>query len=85
MNKYYFNSIEEANKFIKQNNLIFCHFENPTEYEDGVDLVIDEFTCDICKQKTHINYEGAEPFVCCDCVPLEDFKGRNYENNEVHY
>ena len=75
MNKYYFNSIEEANKFIKQNNLIFCHFENPTEYEDGVDLVMDEFTCDICKQKTHITYEGNEPLTCCDCMPIKEEKG----------
>lgn len=85
MNKYYFNSIEEASRFISKNKLKSYHFEEPTEYEDGIDLVIDEFTCEICKQKTHINYEGAEPLVCCDCIPLEDFKGRDYENNEVHY
>lgn len=85
MNKYYFNSIEDASRFIYENKLKSYHFEEPVEYEDGIDLVIDEFTCDICKQKTHITYEGAEPFVCCDCAPLEDFKEESHENNEVHY
>ena len=40
MNKHYFNSIEEAEKFIKANNITGYHFETPEYLEDGVDLVI---------------------------------------------
>ena len=29
MNKHYFNSIEEAEKFIKANNITGYHFETP--------------------------------------------------------
>lgn len=72
MNKYYFNSIEEASRFVSENKLKSYHFEEPIEHEDGIDLVIDEFTCEICKQKTHIMYEGSEPLTCCDCMPLEE-------------
>jgi hypothetical protein len=72
MNKHYFNSLEEASRFISENKLKSYHFEEPIEHEDGIDLVIDEFTCEICEQKTHIMYEGSEPLTCCDCMPLEE-------------
>lgn len=40
MNKHYFNSIEEAEKFIKANNIKDYHFQTPEYLENGVDLVI---------------------------------------------
>lgn len=40
MNKHYFNSIEEAEKFIKVNNIKDYHFQTPEYLENGVDLVI---------------------------------------------
>ena len=52
MNKHYFNSIEEAEKFIKANNITGYHFETPEYLEDGVDLVIHKtFICEICGTK----------------------------------
>lgn len=78
MTKHYFNSVEEASRFIFENKLKSYHFEEPIEHEDGIDLVIDEFICEICKQKTHIMYEGSEPLTCCDCMPLEEQGGSEY-------
>lgn len=40
MNLHYFNSIEEAEKFIKENNIKDYHFQTPEYLENGVDLVI---------------------------------------------
>lgn len=72
MNRHYFNSFEEAEKFINESGITDYHIESPIDYEDGVDLVCDVFVCEICKQKTHIDYEGSEPFTCADCMPLQE-------------
>lgn len=40
MNRHYFNSIEEAEKFIKAYNVGEHHYETPLLLETGVDLVI---------------------------------------------
>ena len=40
MNIHYFNSIEEAEKFIKENDIKDYHYETPMYLENGVDLVI---------------------------------------------
>ena len=40
MNIHYFNSIEEAEKFIKKNKIEKYHFQTPMYLENGVDLVI---------------------------------------------
>ena len=42
MNRHYFNCIEEAMKFIEKNGIKKYHFETPTYFEDGVDLVIED-------------------------------------------
>lgn len=71
MNKHYFNSIEEAEKFIKANNIKGYHFETPEYLENGVDLVVHKtFICEICGEETPIECEGSEPLTCCDCMPI---------------
>lgn len=83
MNKHYFNSIEEAEKFIKANNITGYHFETPEYLEDGVDLVIHKtFICEICGEETPIECEGSEPNTCAECMPInieerEDDNGYN--------
>lgn len=78
-NRHYFNCKKEAEKFIKKNNILEYHYEVPEEYNVGVDLVIDEFVCEICKQKTPLSCEGSEPNTCAMCMPLPDneFMGEN--------
>lgn len=71
MNKHYFNSIEEAEKFIKANNIKDYHFQTPEYLENGVDLVIHKtFICEICGEKTPIECEGSEPNTCAECMPI---------------
>jgi tRNA A37 threonylcarbamoyladenosine dehydratase len=71
MNKHYFNSIEEAEKFIKANNIKDYHFQTPEYLENGVDLVIHKtFICEICGEETSIECEGSEPKTCAECMPI---------------
>lgn len=71
MNKHYFNSIEEAEKFIKANNIKDYHFQTPEYLENGVDLVIHKtFVCEICGEETPIECEGSEPNTCAECMPI---------------
>lgn len=81
MSKHYFNSVEEANKFIKANHVENYHFETPDYLETGVDLVIDEFICEICGERTPSRCEGEYPNTCEDCMPHELY----IEKHEIYY
>lgn len=71
MNKHYFNSIEEAEKFIKENDIKDYHFQTPEYLENGVDLVIHKtFVCEICGEETPMECEGSEPNTCAECMPI---------------
>lgn len=69
----YFETIEQAEEFVKEHNIEFYHFETPDFLEKGVDLVMGKtFICEICGEITPIECEGSEPNTCAMCMPLTD-------------
>ena len=84
MNLHYFESIEEAEKFVAENGIKEYHFQTPEFLYSGVDLVIDEFVCDICKERTPIRCEGREPHTCAMCMPIlnDDLDGE-FINDDI--
>ena len=69
MKRHYFNSKAEAERFIRENHITDYHFESSEIYESGVDLVIDDFVCEICGERTPLRCEGEYPNTCEDCMP----------------
>lgn len=67
---YFFNSSVEAEKFIKENNIKDYKLQAPILFGYGVMVVQDTFICEICGEKTPVDYEGREPNTCQDCMPL---------------
>ena len=76
----YFENIEKAEIFIKNNNIKKYHYETPEMLENGVDLIVEDgFFCEICGGYTPFECEGSEPNTCAMCMPLPDneFMGQN--------
>ena len=73
MKTHFFNNSQEAQKFIKENNLKFYKLQSPQFFDFGVEVVEDDtFICEICGEETPLICEGSEPNTCAMCMPLPD-------------
>lgn len=87
MNRHYFNSIEEAEKYIATHNiggLCKYHYETPTYLENGVDLVIHytkEQAVNIIVEQYGWSKQGAEIYVNMfdDTNDIDWSKIKNYK------
>jgi hypothetical protein len=67
----YFETIEQAQEFVKKNKIKDYCFYTPEFLESGVELCVkDGFFCEICKEYTPFECEGCEPNTCAMCMPI---------------
>ena len=71
--KIIFESLEEAEKFIKENKIKFFHYRTSKALDKEIELIIEPtFVCEICHEETPTKCEGSEPNTCAMCMPEDE-------------